>query len=208
MAIKHVLKNPAVQQYALELLFPIIGYLFFGWSFLVIVLFYLVDQLGNQINFFARLKFVQKLFLPRKNWLFPVMIVNFVILFCIELLWLNYLFKEELYNCQAYFYRSELVDFFYNEFWLFLPLLVLANYFKDKMTFYKTDLPYQISPHNMSIFNVISIIGTFALIAFVYAVWINLKPSVLFIIIVVAILKLGFEVMILPALKNRIFRKI
>lgn len=208
MSLKKHLKNPVYQQYALELLFPIIGYVFFGWSFLIIVAFYLVDQLGNQVNFLARLKFVQKLFLPKRNWLFPSMLAIFILLYAIELVWINDLFKTELYNCQFNFYFDELKSFIYEEFWLFLPLLVLANYLKDKMTFYKTDLPYQTSPLKMSLFNVIGLISSFIPILGVYFIWLAFKPSELLIIMVIAIVKLIYDGFLLPEMKRRFFKKI
>lgn len=192
----------------MELLFPIIGFLFFDWSFLIIVLFYLVDQLGNQVNFFARLRFVQTLYLPKKKVLFPLALGIFSILFLIELFLLYPLFLNYLYDCQPGFLHSELIDFLKQEFWLFLPLLIFANYLKDKMAFYKTDLPYKESPEKMLILNSIKIISAFGLVALIWALWLIFKPSAIWLIIIIAGLKLLFDTIIFSFFKTRFFKKI
>ncbi len=206
--LRKQLKNPINQQYLLELLFPILGYLFFDWSFLIIVLFYLVDQLGNQINFFARLHFVQKLHLPKVKWIFPISIFIFLVLFNTELLWLFNLFTTEVYDCTESFFWGEMNDFLRNEFWLFMPLLIVANYFKDKMTFYKTDAPYQETPLKMVVFNMLAIVFIFFQILLIYSIWLWFKPSFLWMIILIAISKLLFDVLIFPKFKETFFRKI
>ena len=193
------IKNPIFQQYSLELLFPIVGYLFFDWSFLLIVLFYLVDQLGNQVNFFARLRFVQTLYLPKKKWLFPVTIFGFLFIFIVEMVVIFGLFYTYLYDCQTVFLYSELMDFLLQELWLFLPVLVLANYLKDKMTFYKTDLPYQESPEKMMALNSLKLVSVFLLIIIVLMFWL---------ILLIAGLKLLFDLAIFPFFKRHYFKKI
>jgi len=202
------LKNPTIQQYGLELLFPIVGYLFFDLSFLLVIFFYLVDQLGNQINFFARVSFVENLFRPKLRWLFPAAIFLFVVLFVAEIILIGLFFKNNIYDCQSTFFASEIKSFFLKEFWLFLPLLVFLNYFKDKMTFYKSDLPYQESPQKMVIFKSISIFNAFALIGFIYVIWLLLKPAIIIILILVALFKLLNDAFLVPELKVRYFKKI
>ncbi|MFK8045678.1 MAG: hypothetical protein AB8B72_09290 [Crocinitomicaceae bacterium] len=202
------LKNPTIQQYGLEFLFPIVGYLLFDWSFLLIVLFYLVDQLGNQINFFARLKFVEKLFRPKKKWLFPLAIGIFIVLFSAEIALISHFFLRYIYDCQTSYFYEEINSFLIGEFWLFLPLLILINYFKDKMTFYKTELPYQESPDKMLIINLLSIFSVFVLVALVFIGWMFLKPAIVIIVILIAVLKLLNDAFILPQFKVRYFKKI
>ena len=202
------IKNPIFQQYSLELLFPIVGYLFFDWSFLLIVLIYLVDQLGNQVNFFARLRFVQTLYLPKKKWLFPVTIFGFLFIFIVEMVVIFGLFYTYLYDCQTVFLYSELMDFLLQELWLFLPVLVLANYLKDKMTFYKTDLPYQESPEKMMALNSLKLVSVFLLIIIVLMFWYIFKPSSIWLILLIAGLKLLFDLAIFPFFKRHYFKKI
>ncbi|MFK8039308.1 MAG: hypothetical protein AB8B74_13525 [Crocinitomicaceae bacterium] len=205
-SVKESLKQPVFQQYALELVFPILGYLFFGWSFLIIVLFYLIDQFGNQVNFFARLRFVQTLYLPKKKWIFPLAIILFCIVLTIELSWIYNLFSNSIYDCTTLFFHEELYDFLISEFWLFLPILIIANYFKDKMTFYKTDLPYQESPEKMVITNWIGLVSTFLLITFVYGIWLIYKPAHIWLIVAIALLKLLYDVLIISFLKSRFLK--
>ena len=190
------------------MLFPIVGYLFFVWSFLLIVLFYLVDQLGNQVNFFARLRFVQTLYLPKKKWLFPVTIFGFLFIFIVEMVVIFGLFYTYLYDCQTVFLYSELMDFLLQELWLFLPVLVLANYLKDKMTFYKTDLPYQESPEKMMALNSLKLVSVFLLIIIVLMFWYIFKPSSIWLILLIAGLKLLFDLAIFPFFKRHYFKKI
>lgn len=206
--IKNPIKNPLFQQYALELLFPILGYLFFDWSFLVIVLFYLVDQLGNQVNFFARLRFVQTLYLPKKKWIFPLSIFIFCIVLTAELGWLYSLFSGSIYDCTTLYFHEALIDFLVSEFWLFLPILIAANYFKDKLTFYKTELPYKESPEKMIIFNWINFLSALLLIGSIYMIWLMFKPAFIWLIILIAILKLSYDLLMFPFMKKHFLKQL
>ena len=60
MSWKQKLRNPIFQQYALELLLPIIGFFVFNWSLLLIGIYFLIDHLVSQIFFYKRSLFVRE----------------------------------------------------------------------------------------------------------------------------------------------------
>jgi len=197
------IKNPNVQQNALELLFPIIGFLFFDWSLLVIILFYLTDQLGVEFTFWARLKFVQKLFLPKIKWLFFIVVIGFILFFTIEIISIGYVFTHEKFDCSILYFWLEFNQFLKQEFLLFLPALLFLNYFKDKMTFYKSNQPYQISPKRLIVFQFITYISRLILIGLMIIVWYSFKPSDIWFVLLIPIFKLVFDVGILPFFKQK-----
>ncbi len=208
MKIINRLKNQNVQQNALELLFPIVGFVFFDWSFLIIILFYLTDQIGAEIAFLMRLKFVQKLFLPIKVWLFPTAIALSLTFFILEFYWIQAVFISEKFDCVEPYFWLELKQFLKQEFLFFLPILVFMNYYKDKMTFYKSKLPYENSPERMFAFQVLTFIARFICIALVIALWHIFKWSDLLFVLFIPIIKLSYDAWILPWSKINLFKGI
>jgi hypothetical protein len=134
--IKKELKNPFTQQNIAEILFPFIGYLFFDWSLLIIVVFYLLDQLAYQLIFFKRLYVINMYWDDKNGWLYLITSIGFFFLvFTIELYILNQSFSyisDITGNC----YLNELKTFAKNELWILFPVLLLMYYMQDKMLFY------------------------------------------------------------------------
>ncbi|MFD1551188.1 hypothetical protein DNU06_16730 [Putridiphycobacter roseus] len=208
MNVVNLLKNPNVQQNALELLFPIIGFVFFDWSFLVIILFYLTDQLGVEIAYLMRLKFVEKIFLPIKKWLFPIAIVSSVTFFVVEFLWIERLFLTEKFDCSTNYFWLEMQQFLKQEFLFFLPVLVYMNYFKDKMTFYKSKLPYENSPERMLAFQITIYLARLTCVGLVVLLWYIFKWSDLAFVFIIPVLKLIFDAWLMPWGKINLFKGI
>jgi hypothetical protein len=136
MDIKKELKNPFTQQYIAEILFPFIGYLLFDWSLLIIVVFYLLDQLAYQLLFFKRLTTINKYWDNKRGRVYLVFsIIIFFVLFIAELFFLNQSFSF-ISDVSGDCYLDELIAFAKNELWLLFPLLLLMYYMQDKMLFY------------------------------------------------------------------------
>lgn len=136
MSWKQYLKNPFYQQYALELLLPIIGFFILNWSLLLIGTYFLIDHLASQTFFYQRSIFVRK-FQGGKGGLGIIIIAmtSFVGLFLFEMVLLSTLVVHV---------QSTTLDILLNAFWklskeelwFLIPLVFFAYYLKDKMTFY------------------------------------------------------------------------
>jgi hypothetical protein len=134
--IKKDLKNPFIQQFIAEILFPFIGYLFFDWSLLIIVVFYLLDQLAYQLIFFKRLHVINMYWNDKNGWLYLIISIGFFFLvFTIELYILNQSFSY-ISDITGSCYLDELKTFAKNELWILFPVLLLMYYMQDKMLFY------------------------------------------------------------------------
>ncbi|HIP35508.1 MAG TPA: hypothetical protein EYG85_01495 [Crocinitomix sp.] len=134
--IKRELKNPINQQYIAEILFPFIGYLFFDWSLLIIVVFYLLDQLASQILFAKRLHTINKYWNENKGQRYLLAsLVLFFLIFFVELFVLNQSFSK-ISDLTGICYNDELIEFSKNELWFLFPLLLAMYYLQDKMLFY------------------------------------------------------------------------
>ena len=134
--IKKELKNPFTQQYIAEILFPFVGYLFFDWSLLIIVVFYLLDQLASQLLFFKKLHFINHYWDEKNGWVYLLSsIFLFIITFGLELYFLNTSFayiSDQNGTC----YVDELNTFAKNELWFLFPILLLMYFMQDKILFY------------------------------------------------------------------------
>lgn len=127
-------RNPFVQQYIFEILFPLIGYFFFDWSLVTIVLFYLVDQLASEISFlrrYRRTSSIQQRHTRIFQILLPVigvLIIFFELTLLYEFFMNRGLQQEELW--------TELNRFLKDESWILIPVVVLMYYLKDQFTFF------------------------------------------------------------------------
>lgn len=135
MDFKAKLRNPKVQQYALEVIFPIAGYFFWDWNLLIIVVFYLLDYLASHILFTRRLLFIKNYKNEKLFWLIPSSIIIFVSLFGLVLFFLDKVF-DKMYFENADGYISELIIFTKDELWFLFPVILLSYYMMDKMFFY------------------------------------------------------------------------
>ena len=193
MDIKKELKNPLNQQYIAEILFPFIGYLFFDWSLLIIVVFYLLDQLASQILFYKRLYTINQ-YWNEKNGVFYLLIsiVLFVIVFATELYFLNNSFSF-ISDQNGICYVDELQLFSKNELWFLFPFLLLMYHLQDKMLFYMPRKFEHILPKNYTLINLLMNIIIMVLI--IMATYIYPKtqlPNIAVIFCIVAV-KLLFD---------------
>lgn len=135
MDFKTKLRNPKVQQYMLEVIFPLAGYFFWDWSLLIIIAFYLLDYLASQLLFFRRLYFIQK---HQNNfywWLLPLSVSVFTILYLgvLRIMFSSVLLMNINNGIKPY---DELILFAKDELWFLFPVIILTYYMMDKMFFY------------------------------------------------------------------------
>ena len=207
MNVSQTLKNPKVLQYVLELLFPIIGYLCFDWTLLIIIIFYLIDQIGAEIAFWFRLRFVQNLFPPKKITFFYATITVFLILFSGQMWFITSVFIDHFYDCNLYYFQLELINFLKQEFWILMPLIIGMHYMKDKMEFYQSKTPYQFPPKILFWEQVVINFSVFLLTVLVALVWVKFMFNEVWIILIIPICKIAFDFLFLPVVKAKLFRK-
>lgn len=180
MSLKQRLQNPFVQQYAIEILFPILGFYFFEWSLFMIGLFYLVDQLSAELVYFRRLWWVNKHSSNSRSKLFilePILV--FLLLFAVQLIALATLWRWKLsagdWSADTGL-LEEFVRFGADELWFLLPVVILVYHLKDTFTFYMPrryltmHLRKMINSHHL--LNVLILLGTTAFVSvFSLAEW-------------------------------------
>ena len=134
--MKEKLKNPFVQQYALEILLPIAGFFFFDWSLTIIGVFYFLDQIASDLVFTRRLKRIGKeTGVSNFAALSILALIGFLLIFLIELFIFHKYWPGIISQNTPDFY-AELWDFTVSELWLLFPLLILMYHLKDTFTFY------------------------------------------------------------------------
>jgi hypothetical protein len=201
MSFKTYLKNPLNQQYIAEILFPILGYLFFDWSLLIIVLFYLIDQLAAQILFLKRLHTINQ-FHQIKNGPILIMIstFSFIAFFSIELYGL-YLAFEKLSDLTGNCFTEEVLSFIKNELWLLFPLLILVYYMQDKLTFYMPRRFETQSSKNYVLINFIeNCIITILVVIGSYMYQFLTLPD-LIVIALILVIKIAYDILLRPKIK-------
>jgi hypothetical protein len=201
MSFKTYLKNPLNQQYIAEILFPILGYLFFDWSLLIIVLFYLIDQLAAQILFLKRLHTINQ-FHQIKNGPILIMIstFSFIVFFSIELYGL-YLAFEKLSDLTGNCFTEEVLSFIKNELWLLFPLLILVYYMQDKLTFYMPRRFETQSSKNYVLINFIeNCIITIMVVIGSYMYQFLTLPD-LIVIALILVIKIAYDILLRPKIK-------
>ena len=201
MSFKTYLKNPLNQQYIAEILFPILGYLFFDWSLLIIVLFYLIDQLAAQILFLKRLHTINQ-FHQIKNGPILIMIstFSFIVFFSIELYGL-YLAFEKLSDLTGNCFTEEVLSFIKNELWLLFPLLILVYYMQDKLTFYMPRRFETQSSKNYVLINFIeNCIITILVVIGSYMYQFLTLPD-LIVIALILVIKIVYDILLRPKIK-------
>lgn len=145
--MKEKLKNPFFQQYALELLLPLVGYFFFDWSLTIIAVFYFLDQIASDIVYARKINKIgseQKV----KNHFFKstVVLVNFLIIFVAEAALFDHFWPNLISQSKTEFY-AEIWDFTVSELWILFPLLIAVYHFKDLFTFY---MPRRFANHDFN----------------------------------------------------------
>jgi len=206
MRLVAALKNPKVIQYTLELIFPMIGYFFFDWSLLIIIIFYLMDQFGSEAAAWFRLKFVINIIPESGIGLLLISIVGFLILFGFETYWLYDGFSNHFYDCQAVFFWQELAEFG-GEFLILLPLLFAMHYMKDRVEFYRSDLPFKYDPKHLVVYRLGLNFVVVLFVIFLSIIWIELKFNEIWLLVIIPMSKLINDLIILPQLHQLVFRK-
>lgn len=133
--LKQKLRNPLIQQYVLEILLPLVGYFFFDWSLLVIILFYMMDFLGSEM---AKTRRVSKIYQHhQQKSLKEVLMSAAISLLAYSLLMilgsfmvLN-IWPERFPNAV-----EESNVFILDEGWFLLPLVIFVYHVKDVLAFY------------------------------------------------------------------------
>ena len=134
MTFRKLLSHPLFQ-YVLEIVLPIIGYLFLGWTLPIIIAFYFFDFLGSE---FARHKRHQKVMevnsaASKSVWMSGVVVSIAVLALTASLAVFLMSSMVERADVKPI---AEILEFLQAEGWLLLPLVLLAAHLKDKMTFY------------------------------------------------------------------------
>lgn len=133
MGIVEKLKNPKTQQNLLEVILPVAGYLFWDWSLLIIIVFYLIDFLASQSMFNFKLYYAQK---QQNNWFKFVLPIS-ISVFLATFTFLIFAIFSSLVSKVSYVQlKSELLEFTKDELWLLFPLILLSYYMMDKIQYY------------------------------------------------------------------------
>jgi len=140
MSLKERLRNPFVQQYAIEILFPILGFYFFDWSLFIIGVFYLVDQLSAELVYFRRLWWINK-YSPKPKSKFFVLesVLSFGVLYGVQLVVLMTLWQWKVADGNLDLdmgLMEEFIQFSIDELWFLFPMVVIIYHLKDTFTFY------------------------------------------------------------------------
>ncbi len=191
--IKNQLKNPFTQQYIAEIVFPFIGYLLFDWTLLIIIVFYLLDQLASQLLFFKRLHFINKYWNEKNGWVYLFLSVFFFIInFGLEIYVLNQTFAF-ISDHNGTCYADELISFSKNELWILFPILLLMYYMQDKMLFYVPKKFEQILSKPYFINNLIQNVVITVLVVLGTFLYPFLNLADLIVILCITFVKLGFD---------------
>lgn len=133
MLSKKSLANPKYQQRLLEILFPILGYLFWDWTLIIIIIFYLLDLFSSNLMLNRRIYSAIKYQGSKYAFLFWLSILSSLIQFFVIcfLSWRAILItntKQDVFN--------ELILFAKDELWFLLPVIILSYYMMDRMFYY------------------------------------------------------------------------
>ena len=185
------MRNPFVQQYLIEIIFPLVGFFFFDWSLTIIAVFYLVDQIASEFSFVRRIHKISKSE-NRRSTFTLLTILLFLLLFSLQIFVLQNSFLA-IRNIDASQLNNEIWIFAKEELWLLFPLVIWLYHFKDQFTFYMPrryllyDLRKTFIYHQMM--NVISI----STILLSVTAWSNIKISDEFVLIIFLTLKIAFD---------------
>ncbi len=172
MSWKQNLKNPLFQQYALELLLPLIGFFIFDWSLLLIGTYFLIDHLASQTFFYQRAISVRKFHgTTTGKGIMIISIVAFIGLFVFEMAFLSTLVLH-VQNVTMDVLMDDLWKLGKEELWFLIPLVFFAYYLKDKMTFYMSRAFVRLDFNKMIRWDLLSQLIMVALLAIGVLIWI------------------------------------
>ena len=185
------LRNPFVQQYAFEIVLPLIGFFFFDWSLIVIAVFYLMDQVGSESAFFRRLTRVAAEKNTRTIRIFTWSLIAFLAIFSMQcaFLWLigfNLIQPDQPFT-------SGLITFMKEEGWFLFPLVIFMYHIKDQFTFYMPRRYLQYNPMKMQQYRMVL---NFAILVLVVVGILLLKIVVMpeaVILILFLVVKIAFD---------------
>ena len=134
--MKEKLKNPFFQQYALELLLPIVGYFFFDWSITIIAIFYFLDQIASDLVYTRKIYKIGAESKAKNHLIISIFtLINFLVIFVAEIALFNNFWPDLISQSRTEFY-AEIWDFTVSELWILFPLLIAVYHLKDLFTFY------------------------------------------------------------------------
>jgi hypothetical protein len=154
MSLTEKLRNPFVQQYAVEILFPLIGFFFFDWSLVVIAVFYLMDQIGSETAFFRRLVRVSVAKNAPYIRVFTWSLAAFLALFVVQGIFLLLVGFDLMQS--AIPATDEIIKFMKEEGWFLFPLVIFMYHFKDQFMFYMPRRYLQYKPMKMQLYRLVS----------------------------------------------------
>jgi hypothetical protein len=196
MPLGKQLRNPIVQQYVLEIVFPLVGYFFFDWDILIIGVYYLIDHLCSQIMFFRRAYKANKhAKFPKSTRYLVIAIVIFLVFFSVETIGLG----QALMVTESMPLESVL-DSFYTfakeELWILFPVVLIVYHFKDQLTYY---MPRRFMNYDYQRMVFYDLLGGFIILFLLFsggALWIVFDFSPLLAIIIFVIIKVAYDLTI------------
>ncbi len=207
MSWKQKLRNPIFQQYALELLLPIIGFFVFNWSLLLIGIYFLIDHLVSQIFFYKRSLFVREYHGAKAG--IGILIISalaFLGLFFLEIVVLSTL----VLHVQNITLDLLLADFWKlskEELWYLIPLVFFAYYLKDKMTFYMSRAFVQFDFNKMVRWDLVGQFIMVSILSVSVFLWIRFFSYPSWILVTFLIGKIGFDFTLKKTIRNKSLRK-
>jgi hypothetical protein len=188
------LRNPKIQQYILEILFPLLGYYFWNWSLLIIIVFYLLDYLGAQLLYFRRLYFIQKHQNMTTWWLLPLSVTSFSFFFFVVLKALSSSFLFMDYGSVKPY--DQLIVFAKDELWFLFPILILTYYMMDNFFFYMPRRFMNYKPKKYLLKNIAS--NALVTMFVIFGVYINsiVEIKTIVIILIIIMVKFMFDFLI------------
>ncbi|NOQ71850.1 MAG: hypothetical protein GQ574_07610 [Crocinitomix sp.] len=187
------LRNPFIQQYAIEIVFPLAGYFFFDWDILIIGVYYLIDHLCSQILFFRRAHWVNvKGPKPLKNRFLLSAIFAFLTFLLAEIIAFNYLVMETQEMTQKAVLEG-FYDFTISELWILFPLVLFVYHLKDQFTFYARRQYLKLNYKRYVLWEGVNSLIILILIAIVGLLWMKFSIHNAAIIFIFIGLKIGFD---------------
>lgn len=199
--MKSKLRNPIVQQYALEIVLPIIGYFFFDWSIAVIIAFYFIDYFCSEIARFRRYHKIRIHWNESPNRWILSLVISLVVFNTLAYLTM-YAMTQAGSSDNSTVHLDQVSEFFASEGWFILPLVYLANYMKDSLTFY--------APRRFTKYNFKNTIKAYFIEVSVFAVVVAVGvlvwgkydiPDVLSLLVFIAV-KLAYDQILLKQLQK------
>lgn len=135
------LKRLHLQQFILDIIFTILGYFFWDWSLLIIIIFYLLDFFISETFTYRKIWKSKQAQEVKLNPIFYISIFCFLASVIAMTLYIKWIFEIE-FNPENNQWVS-IKEFMKSDGIFFIPLIGLNYYLMDKMTFFKLKKEYQ-----------------------------------------------------------------